>query len=227
MATYNVFGFGFGIEQAAAALLSGPIGSSPDVTLVQECGSRAQLRRFATSLGARAVSTHRRFSRIRNAVLYRAPWELSGPHTVHDLPSQGPTYPRGLIVAPLRAGAQGLSAVSVHFGLSLVERQAHAAEVVQFLAGLDGPVVVGMDLNEEIDGPSGERLMERLREAFATSGYASAATYPADAPRSRIDYVLASSEIRIIRAWTGEGFVAARGSDHLPVFAEIEIDDAL
>ena len=113
MATYNVFGFGFGIEQAAAALLSGPIGSSPDVTLVQECGSRAQLRRFATSLGARAVSTDRRFSRIRNAVLYRAPWELSGPHTVHDLPSQGPTYPRGLIVAPLRAGAQGLSAVSV------------------------------------------------------------------------------------------------------------------
>ena len=46
---------------------------------------------------------YRLFNRVRNAVLFRPPWRISGSPMIGDLPSNGATYPRGFIVASLQA----------------------------------------------------------------------------------------------------------------------------
>ncbi len=223
VATYNLAGFRFGIEPAAAALLQGSAGPLAHIALLQECGSRTALRRFAKLLAGETVSTHRPFNRVRNAVLYRPPWKLRAPAMIREHPPMGATNRRGLIVAPLQSSGLRVNAVAAHLGLLPDERRRHAAQMVEFVGQLEGPTILGADLNE---GPRDAtvRIIEgRLREAFRTSGYAPGDTYPAHGPIVRIDYLFGSEDVKIVRAWTGVGPAVERGSDHLPVFAEVEV----
>jgi endonuclease/exonuclease/phosphatase family metal-dependent hydrolase len=223
VATYNLAGLKFGVEVAAAALLQAAAGPPPDVALLQECGSRTNLRHFARLIGGETVSTHRLFNRVRNAVLFRPPWRISGTPIIRDLPSNGATYPRGFIVAPLQADGLQLHAVSAHLGLVAEERRKHAIELTESVTGLEGSMVLGADLNEGPRGPVVRIITDRVGEAFHTSGYAPGNTFPADRPRARIDFLFASPDVRVLRAWVGQGPVVMRGSDHVPVLAEMEI----
>ena len=72
--TYNVRGFRDGLGRVAAVVRE----LAPDVLLLQETGSRRDLRRFAAEVGLRAArdpwSPLRR--RVKNAVLLAEPWSL-------------------------------------------------------------------------------------------------------------------------------------------------------
>ena len=78
--SYNVHGLRGGSDLVVAVLRR----ADADFVCLQECGSRRELRRLAEALEMKAVSSHRPFDRVRNAVLYRSPWRVA-QFVVHDL----------------------------------------------------------------------------------------------------------------------------------------------
>ena len=215
VATFNVQSFRSGMDPVREVLAD----LAPDVAMLQECRSGRAAVRLAGSLGMEAASSHRPFSRVRNAVLYRSPWRVT-ELDVRNLSRQGRTLRRGFIAAHLWQPGVRLTAISVHLGLSGREREGHAQEFTDSLSRVEGPIVVGADLNEAPTASAARWIAERFFDAFAVDGEGSGETFPAQAPTVRIDYLFVSDEIRIERVWVpGDRSV----SDHRPVVADVEI----
>jgi len=215
--TYNVQSFRAGAD--AVAEVVGP--EQPDILLVQECGPRRALRRFAHTLGMDVESSHRPFGRVRNAVLFRSPWRPGSVQTATFTP-MGRAMLRGFIAVHLRRAGVALVAVSVHLGLVPREREAHARDLTDFLSGLDDPVVIGVDLNEEAEAPAARWIGERLFDVCRRPEERALLTFPGRIPTARIDYLFVSAEILRHRAWVPVG-QAATASDHRPVLADVEV----
>jgi endonuclease/exonuclease/phosphatase family metal-dependent hydrolase len=220
VATYNVRSFRGGVKPVAAAL-----DGTPDVLLLQECGSRRTLASFASMLDMEFVSSQRPFSGVRNAVLWRPPWRRVA-HQVRSLSRQGRALPRGFVLVHLQASrSQELAAVSAHLGLVPRERERHAREITDHVVGVEGGLVLGVDLNEGPEGPAYRWIGERLYDAFAGEGERAPATFPAAAPTARIDFLFLGEGARVVRGSVPDAAVARRASDHLPVAAEIEFEE--
>ena len=218
VATYNVRSFRAGVRAAVEAL-----GPHPDLVLVQECGPRLAVRRFAQALGMSFVSSHRPFRRVRNAVLYRdPPWRLAS-FDAPEFRRETRTLRRGFAAAGLRAGASRVVAVSAHLGLAPREREAHARELTDALVASDALVILGADLNEGPEGPAARWISERLYDAFAVRGRGSGLTFPASTPTARIDFVFVGEGIEIGGAAVPSDPAAGHASDHLPVVVELEL----
>ena len=218
VATYNVQSFRAGIDGVVEAI--GP--DQPDILLLQECGPGRKLRRFAAALEMEAESTNRPFGLVRNAVLYRSPWRR-GAVEVGTLTREGRTRPRGFIVAHLRRTGERLAAVSAHLGLAPREREQHARELTDLLAGIQEPVVVGIDLNEGSEAPAARWIGERLFDAFLRPDGRSELTFPARLPTARIDFVFVSEAVRPLRSWVGSSPAAGLASDHRPVVVDLDV----
>jgi endonuclease/exonuclease/phosphatase family metal-dependent hydrolase len=217
-ATYNVQSFRAGVDRAVEVLAP----EGPDLIFIQESGPRRTLRRFAGAMEMEFVSSHRLFTRVQNAVLFRAPWRVSGVD-VQDLPPQGRTHPRGFVVARLRAQGTRLTAVAAHLGLVPVERFHHARLVADHLAGVDGALMLGVDVNEGPEGPTARWLSERLFDAAVQPGGDARPTFPASGPTVRIDYLFVNQLAPIIRAWVPSAAAVLEASDHRPVLAEVDL----
>lgn len=220
MAVYNVRSFRSGTDVVAGAIRS----EGPDVAVLQECGSRRRLRRFAQALGMEWASSHRPFNRVRNAVVYGPEWRLTGVD-VRDLSRETRTLRRGFVAVHLRRMGIRLTAVSVHLGLAPNERRRHAQELTDYLAGVEGKVIVGADLNEEPDGPAARWFSERLFDLFEHAGRGMGATFPAHAPAARIDFLLAGEGIAPTASWVPASSLLAQASDHLPVLADVNVEE--
>jgi endonuclease/exonuclease/phosphatase family metal-dependent hydrolase len=221
VATFNVHSFRAGVDAAAQAVSP----ANPHLLLIQECGSRRRVRRFARKLGLEVLSSHRPFHRVRNAILYPLEWRLAA-FEAHDLSRQGRMLRRGLIAADLRGSGVRVTAVSAHLGLSGPERKRHAQELTDYLAAVQGPVVLGLDLNEETDGPAGKWIQDRLFDAWGVAGEGGGETFPARDPSARIDFLFVTEGVRVDRVWLSRGPEAATASDHRAVFAEIRLPES-
>jgi endonuclease/exonuclease/phosphatase family metal-dependent hydrolase len=219
VATYNVQSFRAGIDAVAGILAA----EEPDLVFVQECGPKRKVRALARSLEMDVESSHRPFSRVRNAVLSRPPWRVFGAD-VGRFTQEGRTSPRGFVAARLQRMGMPLTAVSAHLGLSPREREAHAKELTDWIGGAEGGVVVGLDLNEGPGSPATKWLGDRLFDAFAHAGRGPGETFPARIPTARIDYLFASGDIRPLRAWVSTAPEVVTASDHRPVFADLELE---
>jgi endonuclease/exonuclease/phosphatase family metal-dependent hydrolase len=218
--SYNVRSLRRGESAVAEAIAE----LDPDVALLQECGSRPDLFRVAEALGMQAVSTHRPLNRVRNAVLFREPWRAAW-REIRDFPRLGRTLRRGFVAVQLRHVGARLTVVSAHLGLVPVERSAHAAELADFAATVDGPLAVGVDLNEGPGEPAARWIAARLFDAFGQAGEGRGDTFPAAAPSARIDFVFVSDGVEVQRAWVGDSPIAARASDHRPVAVNLELGE--
>jgi endonuclease/exonuclease/phosphatase family metal-dependent hydrolase len=217
VAAYNVHGFRAGAATVAEALAE----EEPDVAILNEVGFLGfRLRRCARLLGMEQVSGLRRIRPVRNAVLARPPWRIVGKH-VERLPRHAGSVQRGVVFALARRAGRRLTLGAVHLGLSQRERELHARELTDLLAGVPHPVIFGGDLNEGPDGPASAWIAGRYWDAFSRRGEGEGATFPASEPRARIDYVFVSDGLEIERVWVGTG--AGETSDHLPVFADVVV----
>jgi endonuclease/exonuclease/phosphatase family metal-dependent hydrolase len=213
---YNVHGFRGGTRALAEVL--GP--EEPDVLLLNEVGIFGfRLRRFGRRMRMERASGLGRVRPVRNAVLVRRPWHLVGKH-VERLPRHGGVQ-RGVVFALARRAGQRVTLASVHLGLSAREREAHAHQLTDLLAGVPHPLVLGGDLNEGPEGAAASWIAERYWDAFGRSAEGEGQTFPAGAPRTRIDYVFVSDGVRVERVWVGSA--AASASDHLPLFAQLAV----
>ncbi len=131
----------------------------------------------------------------------------------HALPGTGER--RGALEATLqRPHGETITVFCTHWGLRDRERERQAAQLAQWVNGARSPVIVCGDFNEGPDGAAWQHLVRQtgLADAAENSG----PTYPADAPRARIDAILCSPSLSV----TGAGAVPTLASDHLPVWAD-------
>jgi endonuclease/exonuclease/phosphatase family metal-dependent hydrolase len=218
--TYNVRGFRDGLDEVVEAVER----LTPDLLLVQESGPRRRLGALAAATGMDAVgdpwSPLRR--RVKNAVLVRPPWRVV-QHSLHRFDASTRFYPRGALVAQAGRSGRRVWAVSTHLGLSPSERIAHVRELTDVCAGLSGaPIVLGGDLNATPEQRAPAWLADRYWDAWATAGDGRGDTFPANDPTARIDYLFASAGLVVDAASVGK---APNASDHLPVMAELRIED--
>ncbi|MEP6477245.1 MAG: endonuclease/exonuclease/phosphatase family protein [Actinomycetota bacterium] len=227
VATYNVRGFRDGIDRVAEVVER----LAPDVLLLQESGPRRSLRRFAAAVGMDAAadpwSPLRR--RAKDAVLVHPPWRIV-EHRQHRFEGSSWLYPRAALVAQVGRAGRRVWAVSTHLGLTPVERNAHVHDLTDLCAGLaGGRVVIGGDLNATPDERAVRWLADRYWDVWTVAAATPEAarvvgdTFPARDPSARIDYLFASAGLRITNSSVPGR--AEEASDHLPVVAELEVED--
>lgn len=144
------------------------------------------------------------------AILLRP--ELSKEATVRRLPLPG-IEPRGALALHVA----GLTLIAVHLGLARSSRRRQLARLAGKAAHLAGnPVIMMGDFNEWRN----DRGLEPLAALnIITPG----PSYPAPAPRLSFDRIAISQSIKVLSAGVYDSPLARRASDHLPVWAEIQI----
>lgn len=219
---YNVRGFRDGADRVASVVER----FEPDFVLLNESAGRWRLRRFAKRIGMRAVgdpwSPFRR--RVKDAVLLRPPWRALERRS-RRFEGSARWYPRGTIVVRAARSGYRVWVAAVHLGLRPAERRRHAEELADLLRGLDGPIVVGGDLNETPSGRAVSFLSERFWDAWLLGGDVAGETFPADEPTARIDYLFVSEGIRVERVIVPSIPEVRVASDHRPLLAELSLPD--
>jgi endonuclease/exonuclease/phosphatase family metal-dependent hydrolase len=112
--------------------------------------------------------------------------------------------------------------VSCHLSLDPARRLQEVEDVLAVAARLSGTVLVGGDLNEPAGGPVWRRL---AAAGFRDHGDDGWSTFPADAPRARIDGLLVRGAAEV-SSHGDPGVPRAlmvAASDHLPVLAVLRV----
>ncbi len=109
----------------------------------------------------------------------------------------------------------GLRVIVTHFGLNPDEQENAVKEVLKHVR--DEKCVVMGDFNLEPSSPILAPLFERLNDT-STGFCENTSTFPSDAPTIKIDYILASRDIKVNFA----GIPSIVSSDHRPHIADIE-----
>lgn len=130
---------------------------------------------------------------------------------------------RGAAVAEVSLAGRHVTVVGTHLSLRAEER-AQQARMLLDLAGADGrPAVLAGDLNEEPGGAVSDILAGRWVDAAVAAGDAGTPTFPARAPRRRIDYVWADPRLAVRGHTVLDSADAQVASDHLPVRVTLDL----
>jgi endonuclease/exonuclease/phosphatase family metal-dependent hydrolase len=163
-----------------------------------------------------------------NALLSRLPILISD---VHHLPGGG--EPRSALGTMVELDGGTLWVTATHLSGGNPERRAAQVATVADLhtEGMETGVIVG-DFNAEPEAPEFDALRQRFTDAWqlarARDNQAGwrfwrgdeGDTFPARAPRKRIDHVWVSEGVAVAGARVGDGEGA---SDHLPLVVDLEV----
>ncbi|GIG67189.1 endonuclease/exonuclease/phosphatase family protein [Phytomonospora endophytica] len=127
---------------------------------------------------------------------------------------------RGLLQATVEARGARLTFANTHLQhTSAAERQAQADAIVALL-GERRTMLVG-DLNATAEQPEIQTLTDVFADSWAAVGEGPGYTYDAANPHARIDFVLATPDVKPVEARVVTE--AASASDHLPVVVEYRV----
>ncbi|PXY21711.1 metal-dependent hydrolase [Prauserella coralliicola] len=128
---------------------------------------------------------------------------------------------RGLLHAELDVRGVPVHVYNTHLAASSqTDRAAQTREIVDLAGGTSRSVLVG-DLNALPGSPEIRTLDAAFTDAWTVSGRGDGATYPAEDPDRRIDYVYTGADVRPV--WTKVLATEPAASDHLPVAARLVI----
>jgi endonuclease/exonuclease/phosphatase family metal-dependent hydrolase len=203
----------------------------PQIVLLQETPRLWRGDRRLASLAGRTRLRVVGGGARAHGVAILAALEASVDHTNLTTLSRTPKlHRRGVVLADVCVAGARLVAGSLHLGLSHAERVRHVEEVAGLLRDVAAaaPCVIGMDTNEPPGGAVtvSAQATWGLREVLAEEPTA-AATYPARSARERIDQIWVSPQISVRRAGVPQLPALERGSDHLPVVAELAVPRTL
>lgn len=128
--------------------------------------------------------------------------------------------PRGAIRADLMVQRRRVRVVGMHLDLSGLRRRQQCRTILAHLARCDGhcPTVVMGDTNELAPH------LGALREFHAPwRVLALGKSFPARRPVAMLDRVVISEDWSLLEGGVHHSALAARGSDHLPVWARLEL----
>lgn len=130
---------------------------------------------------------------------------------------------RGMIRVEVKLDNRTINFVTTHLDYQHEDGRVFETEqMLSFLEGVKGPLIVVGDFNDEPTGSAYKLMLKTFQDAWMTGKAKDAGlSYPADKPTKRIDYVFTrqSDRIRAKRAW----IVDTLASDHLPVIVELEV----
>lgn len=130
---------------------------------------------------------------------------------------------RGMLRVEVRIAGRELNFVTTHLDYQYADgRLFETEQMLKFLEGVEGPLIVVGDFNDEPAGDAYKLMLTKFDDSWlAGKSKAIGFSYPADQPAKRIDYVFAraSDHIRTKKAW----LVTSLASDHLPLVADLEI----
>ena len=153
-----------------------------------------------------------------NALLVRRP--VLGSRTI-DL-SVGRREPRGAIEADVRVGESGaLRVISAHLGLRRPERYAQMEKLHAAVERDAGPFVLLGDFNEWWPIL---RMVKRMSAGFG--GSKKLRTFPAPWPLLCLDRIWAGGGAIVDEVVVHGSALARRASDHLPVRAVVNVEEA-
>lgn len=146
-----------------------------------------------------------------NALLVRKGIEVEESHMLR-LPA---LEPRGAVAATLRIAGQRLQVVGMHLDISGLRRRHQARAILSHLdEGEDLPAILMGDCNEW--RPAGGCLND-----FAASHHMvdTGQSFPSRRPLARLDRIFASPQLQPVQSGVHSSLLAARASDHLPIWA--------
>jgi endonuclease/exonuclease/phosphatase family metal-dependent hydrolase len=185
---------------------------APDVVLVQEAPRLLLWRTWCAQLarrsGLRLVTGGR--PAAGNLLLVGSRVEVLAGRSLL-LPRRPGLHRRGAVLADLAVDGRRLSVLGTHLDLAPSARLDSARRL---RAHASAPLVVGADVNEEAGAPAWEVLADGLRDV----GLGLGPTFPASAPRRRIDALLVDHSLQVLGA---QVLRTGRLSDHLPVVADL------
>lgn len=146
------------------------------------------------------------FAKYGNVVLSK----MNIPQAENILhPSSGEQ--RGFIKANIDFWGTKIKFITSHFGLSREERLKQIAKIAETIRMSRRPVILTGDFNCSLEE------LSPLLEFMKTSG--EALTFPANAPRDKIDHILCTHHFDILDSYT----VDSVASDHLPLVARLKL----
>lgn len=217
VASYNLKDFT--LDRSAAARVVRAI--DPDVLCLQEVPRRLfstwRVATFAQQCGMYWSGRHRGsggttvFTSLRVQV---------GGSRHHRLRVPRLQRTRGYAVARVGpAGHPPFVVASVHLSLDADERARHADQILRTIAA-GGPALLAGDLNEGETGSAWRLFATPLRLVSPTTP-----TFPAKAPRTVLDVIFASPEVRVLPhrdvPLDEQDLVAA--SDHRPTWVDLDL----
>ncbi len=132
--------------------------------------------------------------------------------------------PRGAIRADLLVAGQRIRVVGMHLDLSGLRRRQQVRAVLAHLArcAVPCPAVVMGDCNEwGVRHASGGGALGEFHAPWRLLD--SGRSFPSRRPVARLDRIVVSPEWHVVQTGVHHSALAARGSDHLPVIARLEL----
>ena len=128
--------------------------------------------------------------------------------------------PRGAAVADLDFGGKAIRVVGMHLGLTRKWRQLQTETIVNELRALEGslPTILMGDLNEP-DLKSGVLRAFEQHHTIAACG----PSFHASMPVFTLDRIIVTEDILIGEAGVHRSALAREASDHLPIWATLQI----
>lgn len=144
----------------------------------------------------------------------------SGEHRIRQ-PLRDPI--RGVVAAEVEVAGTRLGVVGCHLGLKPDGRRDQVRTVIEVANTFAVPTLVAGDFNEP---PSGDCWRALAEAGYADPGKTNGEhTFPARAPRTRIDAVLASAgiEVKEYGVLEHDRHDLEQATDHLPVIAVLDV----
>ena len=155
-----------------------------------------------------------------NALVSRFPIVSSETVAIPDpeVKREGGHYEsRCVLNVTLDVDGRELCVLVCHMGLVDDEAKNAVSTICSILDATDKPVILMGDFNVTPDNPILAPIFERLSDSDAIAKIAGEPTFPSDAPRIKIDYLLYRGlECRSVKT------ICEVVSDHLPIIAEFE-----
>jgi endonuclease/exonuclease/phosphatase family metal-dependent hydrolase len=137
-------------------------------------------------------------------------------------------HQRGAALAVLRCDGGLFAVAGMHLDLVAEPRVRHVGELGRALTGMvpaGTPTVVAGDINDVPGSAAWAQLTEDRLDVWAAIGEGDGFTYSAQNPRRRIDGIFTGPGVVPISARVIDSTDVRRGSDHRPVFVELELPD--
>jgi endonuclease/exonuclease/phosphatase family metal-dependent hydrolase len=136
---------------------------------------------------------------------------------------------RGVLRTDVRGGGQVLHVFNVHLGTGHAERRLQASRFLDkdILRALDitGPRIVLGDFNEWTRGLVTRTLSAEFHMTDLRLYLSRTRTYPAVLPLLHLDHIYFDHHFRVERAFFHRSRLALMASDHLPLVADLSVDD--
>ena len=138
-------------------------------------------------------------------------------------------HQRGAALAVLRHAGGSFAVAGIHLDLVAEPRMRHVSELDRALTGMvpaGTPTVVAGDINDLPGSAAWTQLTADRLDVWATIGDGDGFTYSARRPRRRIDGFFTGPGVVPISTQVIDSTDVRQGSDHRPVFVELELPAA-